>query len=128
MTGSGVTRRLSSLNGGLRYADPPYERETCQARFGFAALLALCVVGYIWTLQYATGGTSMAYFTRKMDRIERGGKVAADIFCVLFLGSLASACAGALIGVTATILVTLGLLVIDYFVPDADDPPGAVVR
>ena len=57
-----------------------------------------------------------------------GGKVAADIFSVLFLGSLASACAGVLIGVTATILVTLGLLVIDYFVPDADDPPGAVVR
>jgi hypothetical protein len=70
----------------------------------------------------------MAYFTRKMDRIERGGKVAADIFCVLFLGALASACAGLLIGVTATILVTLGLLVIDYFVPDADGSVGAVVK
>ena len=70
----------------------------------------------------------MAYFTRKMDRIERGGKVAADIFCVLFLGALASACVGIVVGIGATILVVLGLLTIDHFVLDADESAAGVVR
>ena len=55
----------------------------------------------------------MAYFPRKMDSIERGGKVVADIFCVLLLGALAGACVGTLLGVGATVLVTFGLLTIE---------------
>ena len=55
----------------------------------------------------------MAYFPRRMDSIERGGKVVADIFCVLLLGAIAAACAGILLGVGATVLVVLGLLLID---------------
>ncbi len=70
----------------------------------------------------------MAYFPRKMDSIERGGKVVADIFCVLLLGAIAAACAGILLGVGATILVVLGLLIIDYFVPDTDESAAGVVR
>jgi hypothetical protein len=70
----------------------------------------------------------MAYFSRRMDGIERGGKIAADVFCVFILGTMAAGCLGILPGVGATVLVTLGLLTIDYFVPDADDSVAAVVR
>ncbi len=68
----------------------------------------------------------MVYFPRKMDGIERGGKVAADIFCVFVLGALAVGCLGTLPGIGATVLVTLGLLTIDYFVPDSHDPAGVI--
>jgi hypothetical protein len=70
----------------------------------------------------------MAYFPRKMDSIERGGKVVADVFCVLLLGALAAACAGTLLGVGATVLVVLGLLTIDYLVPDVDESAAEVIR
>ncbi len=70
----------------------------------------------------------MAYFPRKMDSIERGGKVVADIFCVLLLGAIAAACAGILLGVGATVLVVLGLLIIDYFVSDTEESAAGVVR
>ncbi len=70
----------------------------------------------------------MAYFQRKMDGIERGGKVAADVFCVLLLGTIAAACAGTLLGIAATVLVVLGLLTIDYFVPDTDESAAGVIR
>jgi hypothetical protein len=68
----------------------------------------------------------MAYFTRKMDSIERGGKVAADVFCVLVLGILAAACAGPILSIGATIFVVLALLTIDYFVPDLDESAAGV--
>ncbi|MGZ5781472.1 MAG: hypothetical protein ACXWIN_11020 [Burkholderiaceae bacterium] len=70
----------------------------------------------------------MAYFSRKMDSIDRGGKVAADIFCVFILGTMAAGCLGVLPGVGATVLVTVGLLAIDYFVPDADDSAAGAIR
>ena len=40
----------------------------------------------------------MAYFQRKMDGIERGGKIAADVFCVLLLAMMAVGCLGVLPG------------------------------
>jgi hypothetical protein len=70
----------------------------------------------------------MAYFSRRMGSIERGGKVVADIFCVLLLGTITAAYAGTLLGVGATVLVVLGLLIIDHFVPDADESAAGVVR
>ena len=70
----------------------------------------------------------MAYFTRNLDSIERGGKVAADIFCVALLGGLAVGCVGIFVGIGATVLATLGLLIIDYFVPDAEQSAAGVIR
>ena len=70
----------------------------------------------------------MAYFTRGMDGIERRGKVAADIFCVALLGTLAAAYLGVLPGVGATILVVVGLLIVDRNVPDDDTSAAGVVR
>ena len=70
----------------------------------------------------------MAYFQRKMDGIERGGKIAADVFCVLLLGLMAVGCVGILPAVGATVLVVLGVLTIDYFTADADDSVAPVFR
>ena len=70
----------------------------------------------------------MPYFTRKMDSIERGGKVAADIFCVLLLGTLAVGCTGPVYGLVGTVLVVGGLLIIDHLVPDADESGHGVIR
>jgi hypothetical protein len=70
----------------------------------------------------------MTYFPRKMDSIERGGKVAADIFCVFVLGGLAVGCIGPLYGIVATVLVVVGLLIIDYLVPDAEESATGVIR
>jgi hypothetical protein len=63
-----------------------------------------------------------------MDGIERGGKIAADVFCVLLLGVMAVGCLGILSGVVASVLVVLGVLIIDYFTTDPDDHVAGVVR
>ena len=68
----------------------------------------------------------MAYFQRRMDGIERGGKIAADVFCVLLLGVMALGCLGVLFGIIASVLVVLGVLTIDYFTADPDDQVAAV--
>ena len=70
----------------------------------------------------------MAYFQRRMDGIERGGKIVADVFCVLLLGVMAIGCLGVLAGIVTSVLVVLGVLVIDYHTADADDPVAGVVR
>jgi hypothetical protein len=70
----------------------------------------------------------MTYFPRKMDSIERGGKIAADIFCVFILGGLAVGGVGPLYGIGATVLVVVGLLTIDYLVPDAEESASGVIR
>jgi hypothetical protein len=70
----------------------------------------------------------MAYFQRRMDGIERGGKIAADVFCVLLLGLMAAGCLGVLPAIGATVFVVLGVLTIDYFTDDPDDPVAAVIR
>lgn len=70
----------------------------------------------------------MAYFHRRMDGIERAGKVAADVFIVLLLGMLAMAYMGLLIGFAAIVLAVLGVLTIDYFAADTDDAVAGVIR
>ena len=70
----------------------------------------------------------MAYFQRKTDGIERGGKIAADVFCVLLLGMIAMGCVGILPAIGATVLVVLGVLTIDHFTADPDDPVGGAIR
>ncbi len=70
----------------------------------------------------------MAYFQRKMDGIERGGKIAADVFCVLLLGITAVGCLGILAGVVASVLVVVGVLTIDYHTADPDDHVAGVTQ
>jgi hypothetical protein len=63
-----------------------------------------------------------------MDSIERGGKVAADIFCVLILGTLAIGCTGPVYGIIGTVLVVGGLLTLDFLLPDDDESGHGVIR
>ncbi|MDP1881429.1 MAG: hypothetical protein Q8K88_00965 [Bradyrhizobium sp.] len=70
----------------------------------------------------------MAYFQRKMDGIERGGKIAADVFCVLLLAMMAVGCLGVLPAIVASVLVVLGVLTIDKHTADPDDSPAGVIR
>ena len=70
----------------------------------------------------------MPYFTRSQDRLERGGKLVADIFCALLLLAFALVCFGALGGLLAFVILEAGLLAVDYLVPSTDDAPGNAVR
>jgi hypothetical protein len=70
----------------------------------------------------------MAYFSRKQDGIERGGKIVADIFCGLLLFALCVVCFGTLMGLLAFVVLEAAILSVDYLVPDEDDAPGAAVR
>jgi hypothetical protein len=70
----------------------------------------------------------MAYFSRKMDTIERRSKVAADVFVGLFLLAIAIVYFGLLGGLVSFLILEAALLSVDYLVPDGDDPSGAVVR
>ena len=70
----------------------------------------------------------MPYFTRSQDRIERGGKMAADIFCALLLLAFSLACFGLLGGLLGFVVLEGALLVVDYVVPSSDDEPGVAVR
>jgi hypothetical protein len=69
----------------------------------------------------------MPYFTRAQDRIDRGGKIAADVFCALLLLAFAVVCFGPVGGLIAFVVLEAGLLVIDHIVPSSDDA-GAAVR
>jgi hypothetical protein len=70
----------------------------------------------------------MPYFTRSQDPIERGGKMAADIFCALLLLAFALVCFGRLGGLVAFLILEAGVIAIDYLVPSSDDAPGNAVR
>ena len=70
----------------------------------------------------------MAYFPRKMDNIERGSKLVADVFVALFLLAFAVVFFGLLGGLVAFAVLEAALLAVDYLVPDADDVSGAVIR
>jgi hypothetical protein len=71
---------------------------------------------------------TMPYFTRSQNRIDRGGKIVADIFCALLLLALGVACFGLLGGLLAFAVLEGALLVVDYVVPSSDDEPGVAVR
>src|SRR3954469_25490247 len=70
------------------------------------------------------GDIAMPYFTRSQDRLERGGKMVADIFCALLLLAFSLVCFGALGGVVAFVILEACLLAVDYLVPSTDDAPG----
>jgi hypothetical protein len=71
----------------------------------------------------------MAYFSKNQDRINRGGKIVADIYCALLLAAFSIAYFGLLGGVVAFIILEGALLAVDYLVPNEEyDTSGAVVR
>ena len=70
----------------------------------------------------------MPYFTRSQDRIDRGGKMVADVFCALLLLALGIACFGLLYGLLAFVILEGALLAVDYVVPSSDDESGVAVR
>jgi hypothetical protein len=77
-------------------------------------------------LDAAMRGNGMAYFPRKMNSIERGCKVLADVLVALLLLVFAIVFFGSLGGLTAFILLEAALLSVDYLVPDDDVSAGAV--
>ena len=70
----------------------------------------------------------MAYFSENNDRIDRGGKIVADIFCAVIILMFAIAFFGALGGLLGFIILEGALLAVDYVVPHQDDASGAVIR
>lgn len=71
----------------------------------------------------------MAYFPRRMDSIERGGKIVADLFCGFMLLVFPIVFFGVLGGLVAFLILEAALLAVDYLVPDADDEvSGAAIR
>ena len=71
----------------------------------------------------------MGYFSKNQDRINRGGKIVADIYCALLLAAFAIAFFGWLGGVVAFIILEGALLAVDFLVPnDEYNESGAIVR
>jgi hypothetical protein len=71
----------------------------------------------------------MAYFSKKTTVVDRVGKITADIFCAALLAIFSIVFFGPLGGAVSWVILELGLLVVDYLVPNAeDDAPGSVVR
>jgi len=71
----------------------------------------------------------MAYFSKNQDRINRGGKIVADIYCALLLLAFSIAFFGWLGGVVAFIILEGALLAVDFLVPnDEYNESGVIVR
>ena len=71
----------------------------------------------------------MPYFTRSQDRIERGGKIAADIVSAVLIFIFSIAFFGTLGGLLAWVILEAALLSVDYLVPSSDDDTlGVAVR
>jgi hypothetical protein len=80
-------------------------------------------------LDAAIGKIAMAYFSKNQDRINRGGKIVADIYCALLLFAFSIAFFGWLGGVVAFIILEGALLAVDFLVPnDEYNESGAIVR
>jgi hypothetical protein len=68
----------------------------------------------------------MPYFSSKQDNIERGGKVAADIFCAVLTAAFSVVFFGWLGGLEAFILLGGAVIGLDYVLADGDDVAGVV--
>ena len=69
----------------------------------------------------------MAYFSSETNGMERGGKVAADIFVALLILAFSIAFFGVLGGLAAFIVMEVMLLGVDNLMPD-EKSAGAAVR
>jgi hypothetical protein len=80
-------------------------------------------------LDAAIGKIAMGYFSKNQDRINRGGKIVADIYCALLLLAFSIAFFGWLGGVVAFIILEGALLAVDFLVPnDEYNESGVIVR
>ena len=70
----------------------------------------------------------MAYFYDNQDSTDRGGKIAAEIFCALLLGAFCIGFFGLMGGLVAFIVLEAALVGVDFLVPDEDAALGPVVR
>jgi hypothetical protein len=70
----------------------------------------------------------MAYFYSNQDAIERGAKIAADVFCAALLLVFSLVFFGLLGGLLAFVIIEAALVGVDYLVPDDTKPVGAVIR
>jgi hypothetical protein len=70
----------------------------------------------------------MAYFARNADRVQRGGKLAADIVVALMLWTFSVVFFGWIGGTFAFIILESALLGVEYLMPNDDDRSGTGVR
>ncbi|MCK1521934.1 hypothetical protein [Bradyrhizobium sp. 17] len=70
----------------------------------------------------------MAYFYGNQDRIDRRGKIVADIFCAVLLAIMSVAFFGVLGGIIAFLILEAAIVGVDFVVPDEHASSGAVVR
>ncbi len=70
----------------------------------------------------------MAYFHKKQDGFDRGGKIIADVFIALLILTFAIAFFGMLGGLLAFVVLEGALLTVDFVVPNEHDSSGAIVR
>jgi hypothetical protein len=75
-----------------------------------------------------TGSDAMPYFTRDQSRIDRGGKVLADIAAGVLLLTFSVVFFGPMGGALAFLILEAALIGVDYVVPSSDDGPGNAVR
>jgi hypothetical protein len=71
---------------------------------------------------------ALAYFSENNDRIDRGGKILADIFCAAIILLFAITFFGVLGGLLGFIILEGALLAVDYVVPHRDDASRALIR
>jgi hypothetical protein len=70
----------------------------------------------------------MAYFYGNQDRVDRRGKIVADIFCAVLLAIMSVAFFGFLGGIAAFLILEAAIVGVDFVVPDEHAGSGAVVR
>ena len=68
----------------------------------------------------------MAYFTSQQDRIDRNGKITADILCAAMLAVFSVVFFGWAGGLLGFALLEACLLAVDWLAPIADDGAGVV--
>lgn len=70
----------------------------------------------------------MAYFYSNQDRIDRSGKIVAEIFCAVLLAIMSVAFFGFLGGIVAFLILEAAIVGVDFVVPDEHAGSGSVVR
>jgi len=68
----------------------------------------------------------MPYLSRTDERVQRGGKIAADIACGLLLLTFSIVFFGFVGGVIAFVILETALIGVDFLMPAQDDATGVV--
>jgi hypothetical protein len=73
-------------------------------------------------------GGSYELFLEQPKQHRRAGKIVADIFCLIVLGTFSMVFFGVLGGILAVVIIEAMLLGLDTLMPNDDHAPAAVVR